>query len=302
LSAAPRLRAQGAPPLELVRTAIDNELKDNSQSHLFCWKQRQIRGHGGTQVERVVNTPDGSVSRVVMIDDKPLSPAEERAEETRLRKAIEPAQMRRQMKDDAEDDARTRKMLGAIPEAFDFAYAGTLTEPNGHKLTTLKFTPRAGYNPPSREIMVFTGMAGELVVDETASRLAKVDGTLFKDVTFGWGIFGRLHKGGHFLIEKTEIAPGHWDTTHQLLHFDGKVLMFKPLHIDEDETSWDYRPVPPMTVGQALDFLNRGDQPQNATLPESSRSARSAARSARDAGHSRAPAPVSPQSFRAGKP
>ncbi len=61
--------------------------------------------------------------------------------------------------------------------------------------------------------MVFTGMQGEMLVDETACRLAKIDGTLFKEVNFGWGILGRLYKGGRFFVEQAEVTPSHWDTT-----------------------------------------------------------------------------------------
>ncbi len=104
------------------------------------------------------------------------------------------------------------------------------------------------------------------MVDETAHRLAKIDGTLFKDVNFGWGILGRLYKGGRFIVEKSEITPSHWDTTRMILHFDGKALIFKSIHIDENETSWDYQPVPPMSVEQALDFLTRNQPAQDARL------------------------------------
>jgi hypothetical protein len=39
------------------------------------------------------------------------------------------------------------------------------------------------------------------------------------------------------------------------LNFDGRIIMVKPLHIEETETSWDYRSVPGMSVSQALDYL-----------------------------------------------
>lgn len=268
-------------PAALVRSAVDNELKDDAQTYLFSWMERKKRPRDGMQLERDVETPSGVISRVLMIDNKPLNASQQKAEEARLRKAIEPAQMRRRKKEDQDDDARTRQMLGAIPDAFDFQYLGSESGANGHTLVRLKFTPRAGFNPPSRETMVFTGMQGELVVDETASRLAKVDGTLFRDVNFGWGIFGRLYKGGQFLVEKSEITPTHWDTTRMRLHFDGKILLFKSLHIDEDETDWDYQAVPPMTVEEALTFLNRPEAAQDAKAATgSSPGARSDARSA----------------------
>ena len=295
--------AQGTEPIDLVRTAVANELKDDaSQPHLFSWKVRKLHTSHGTQVTHVVNTPTGPVSRVILINDKPLDAEQQAAEDKRLRRATEPAQMERKLKDDREDDERTLKMLQAIPEAFDFTYVDTATAENGHQIVTLKFKPQAGYDPPTRELKVFTGMEGDLIVDETAKRLAKVDGTLVKDVEFGWGIFGRLYKGGRFLIEKTEVTPTHWDTSRELLRFDGKVLLFKSLHIDEDETAWDFQPVPPMSVEQALDFLSRSERPQDATLaPESSPGARSNSRSAPGAVRSRAPATRLPQSFRSGK-
>lgn len=264
-----RARAQKIPPETLVRKAVANELKDDSQTYLYSWKERKQRGQD-IVVERDVDTPHGVVSRVLLINDKPLNAAQQRAEEARLRKATDPAQMQRKQRSDQEDDARTRKMLNAIPDAFNFSYVKAVPGPNGHLLTTLKFTPRPDFQPPSRETKVFTGMNGDLVVDETAMRLVKVDGTLFRDVDFGWGIFGRLYKGGRFLIGKTEITPTHWDTSRMVLRFDGRILLFKSLHIDEDETDWDYRPVPPMTVAEAINFLNHSESAQNAKLAHGS--------------------------------
>jgi hypothetical protein len=283
-------QSASSDPAGLVRSVIATELKDDAQTQLFSWMERKKRPRDGTQVERDVQTPSGVISRVLMIDDKPLDAGQQKAEEARLRKATEPAQMRRKQKEDQEGDARAQQMVGAIPDAFDFVNLGSTTGANGHKLTRLKFSPRAGFNPPSRETVVFTAMEGELLVDETASRLVKVDGRLFRDVNFGWGIFGRLYKGGQFLVEKSEVTPTHWDTTRSRLHFDGKVLLFKSLHIDEDETSWDYQPVQPMTVEQALDFLSRPEThpeaAQDAMTNGSSPGGRSAVRSNPAARHS----------------
>ena len=251
---------------ELVRAAIQKELNDGSnRSLLFTWKERKYRG-GNNQVEHIVETPNGVVSRVVLIDDKPLNPEQRAQENERIRKMLDPAQLRRKQKDREEDDQRTSRMLAAIPDAFNFQLLDSTESPNGHKLTRIRFTARPGFDPPTRETMVFTGMQGEMLLDESACRLAKIDGKLFKEVSFGWGILGRLYKGGRFLVEQREVSPSHWDTTRMILRFEGRALFFKSIHIDENETSWDYQPVPPMSVTQALDFLNRDTQSQNARL------------------------------------
>ena len=113
-----------------MRSAIQNQMNDNSHIHLFTWKERKYHGND-TQVEYLVETPKGTVSRVMLIDDKPLSPAQQREEQERIRKMLDPAQMRRKLKDQQEDDERTRKMLSTIPDAFDFTYLGSTSAPNG---------------------------------------------------------------------------------------------------------------------------------------------------------------------------
>ena len=86
-------------------------------------------------------------------------------------------------------------------------------------------------------------MQGVLVIDPAAKRIAKIDGTLFKEVGFGWGILGHLDKGGHFLIEQQNVGGG-WDIAHMSLEFTGKILLFKNLSIKTDEVFTDFRPVP----------------------------------------------------------
>jgi hypothetical protein len=264
------LRAQPTPPGEIVRRAIENELKDDSRLHLFTWKERSNGAHG-TKLEQLVSTPNGIIGRTLMIDGKPLSPEQKKQEDERIAKLLDPEQIRRKQKAQQEDDERTRKMLAAIPDAFDFMYLGSYVGPNGHKLTRIKFNARAGFNPPDRESMVFTAMQGEMLVDESANRLAKIDGTLFKEVNFGWGILCRLYRGGRFVVEQSEVTASHWETTRMILHFEGKALFVKPIHIDDNEIAWDFHPVPSMTVEQARNYLSSqsapGSQPaQNAMM------------------------------------
>jgi len=266
LRAAPQT-PQGTPR-ELVRTVIQNGLQDaaaNQHVKMFTWKERKLR-ENETVVEQVVDTPDGFVSRLLLINDKALTPDERAKDDERVRKMTDPAQMRRKLKDRQAADERTRELMSVIPDAFDYTYVDSTQAANGHKLTRLKFVARPGFDPPSRETAVFTGMQGDMLIDETAGRLAKIDGTLFKEVNFGWGILGRLNKGGRFIVEQSEITPTHWDSTRMTLHFDGKVLIFKPIHIEENETAWDFQPVQPMSTQEAMNFLVRSSQStQNAS-------------------------------------
>jgi hypothetical protein len=66
-----------------------------------------------------------------------------------------------------------------------------------------------------------------------------------------------LDPGGQFIVEQKPVNGDHWEPSHMVLNFTGKVLMFKTLKIRQDETTTDYKPVPDMTVAQALDSLKK---------------------------------------------
>jgi len=80
---------------------------------------------------------------------------------------------------------------------------------------------------------------------------------LMQDVNFGWGILGRLDKGGRFSIEQADIGDGQWDLTRMNLSFTGKILLFKHLSIQQQETTSDYRRIPGMNIAQALEMLKK---------------------------------------------
>ena len=97
-----------------------------------------------------------------------------------------------------------------------------------------------------------------MTIDRKAMRIAKIDGTLFKDVDFGWGILGRLYKGGKFIIVQRDVGGGDWEEVQETLQFNGKILMVKSLTIWSTETMTDFRPVPSnLTTAQALDLLQK---------------------------------------------
>jgi len=91
---------------------------------------------------------------------------------------------------------------------------------------------------------VLQGMDGYVLIDTRARRLARIDGTLFRDVTFGWGIFGRLDKGGHFLVQQADVGGGFWEITDMSLKITGKILLIKSLNLISDEVFSDFQRLP----------------------------------------------------------
>jgi len=150
-----------------------------------------------------------------------------------------------------------------LPEAFIFDCEGTVPGREGvgapgDDLVKLRFHPNPKYNPPSRVEQVLTGMHGVLLIDAKRNRIAEIDGTLFKEVGFGWGILGHLDKGGHFLVQQTAVPEDGWEVSRMNLSFTGKIMMVKRLTIKSDEVFSDYRPVPrDLTFAQGLELLKK---------------------------------------------
>src|SRR5205823_6387100 len=128
----------------------------------------------------------------------------------------------------------------------------------GEELLRLKFRPNPQYDPPTRVEQILTGMQGSIWIDPKRNRMARIEGTLFKDVGFGWGILGHLDRGGHIAIEQGDACQGTWLIMTVQYTFTGKVLLFKSINSRTIETFSDYRPVPPdLTYAQGLALLKQ---------------------------------------------
>ena len=258
-------------PAELVRKTVQNEVKaatDDSVRYMFRSRKETPRG---TQTKLYVQTRDAMVGLLIALNDKPLTPEQRQAEESRVERLLKnPAELQHKRKQEKDDEERTTRIMKALPDAFLYQYDGTETGKQGvgtpgDELVRLRFRSNPNYDPPSRVEQVLAGMQGVLLIDAKRDRVAKIEGTLFRDIGFGWGILGHLDKGGHFLVEQTSVPGNGWEISHMNLNFTGKIMMFKRLTIKSDEVYSDFRPVPRnLTFAQGFALLKK----QEALLAE----------------------------------
>jgi hypothetical protein len=247
-------------PSALVRRAVANEVKSSTNDPRMMFRVRK-QTPKGVQTREYVETKDGTAGMMVAVNDKPLSPAERQQEFARLDQLLNnPQELRRKQKQQKEDSGRVVRMLQALPDAFIYRFQGRAKAKNGDELVRLNFEPNPNYDPPSREQQVFTGMNGFLLIDATRERIARIDGTLFRDVGFGWGILGHLDRGGRFVVEQGDVGSGLWETTHMQLAFTGKALFFKAINIQSVEDSAHFRKLAnDLTFAQGVDLLKKRD-------------------------------------------
>lgn len=247
-------------PLQLVRDAAYNEVHSDNHGYRFTYRDKtQYKDHSITK--EVIETRPIGISRTVAINGQPLTPDQRQKADDKMRKLIEsPDAQRKKEQSDRADQERETLMLSSLPDAFLYTYVGKEQGPRGENLVHLKFTPNPKFDPPNHETQVYQGMQGDMLIDLRDKRIALMDGKLFKDVNFGWGVLGKLDRGGTFRIKQERIIDGSWETTEEALHMTGKILLVKPLTISSTETMTDFRQVPDhLTLSQAWNLLQKSN-------------------------------------------
>jgi hypothetical protein len=237
-------------PIALVRTTVANEIaaaNDGSVKHMFRDYKKYAQG---SQTRIYVETREAMAGMTIAYNDNPLTPQQLQSEEGRLSGLVNnPQQLERKRRQEKEETDHTLAIVKALPDAFIFSYDGTEAGTarlgrDGVQLMRLRFRPNPTYRPPSHVEDVLVGMSGFLLIDPEAHRIARIDGTLFKEVTFGWGILGHLDRGGHFLVEQQGLPEGSWEISRMSLNFNGKILLFKTIAIKSEEVFSDFQRVP----------------------------------------------------------
>ncbi|MGH9590791.1 MAG: hypothetical protein ACRD25_10360 [Terracidiphilus sp.] len=201
-----------------------------------------------TTTKEIIETSDGDVARLREVNGEPLSKAAEQREVARLNAlAANEADQDHRKQREATDRTRAIKILRALPKAFVYTYTGPGTSAAG-PVETYSFRPRPDYSPSGMETQILTAMTGTITVDPAAGRVAHLEGHLRKDVSFGWGIVGRLNKGGWIAIDQAPVVDGQWRTVRLQLAMTGRILFLTKTYDTLQEQS-DYRP-----VAEGLDY------------------------------------------------
>jgi hypothetical protein len=245
----------GSDPVALVRRAVANELKPSGGRHPYRYKLHKIDDDKHTTKE-VVETKDGDIGRLLDADGHPLDPESNQTELDRLNNLLaHPEIQEHRRKRDQADSNRANEMIRLLPDAFLYHFEGMADGPSGPAFR-LSLKPNPDFHAPDREAEVYAGMAGELWIDQQQERMVKLDVHLIADVNFGWGILGRLYKGGSILVEQEDVGNNHWEQNHFKLNLHGKALLFKSLDYVTTEDETDFTPVPPnWTYQDAIKLL-----------------------------------------------
>lgn len=208
-----------------------------------------------TSTKEIVETRDGDIARLLSINDQPLSAADEQREQARLSAlAGDPSLQRHRKQSEDQDMEIVLKLLRMLPKAFLYQYAGTGEGPGG-AVQKFTFKPNSHFDPPDLESQALTAMSGELWIDAAQERVVRLEGHLEQDTDYGWGILGKLNKGGWILLEQTNVSEGQWRISHVGMDMTLR-LLFRTRVFNTQEQMSRYTPVPAgLDYRQAIQML-----------------------------------------------
>jgi hypothetical protein len=230
---------QPTPAGQLVREVVANELNDHhAHGYWRYWIERRTPNE--TRLEDQVETAEGPVNRLTLSNGRPLSPEAEREEQARLERLLSsPAEQARRRQEYEDDENRIDRILALLPDAFVYEYDG-----GNESCQRLRFRPNPEYPARSIEARIFHAMSGTLWVNTRYKRLARLDGRVEENVDFGYGILGRLYKGGWFSLQRTQVSSTDWKTERLEVHMMVRALLVKTFARETSEARGGFLPVP----------------------------------------------------------
>lgn len=254
-----------SPPLpkdatQYVHQVIRYELDGEAHDHSY-WRYHAHREDEKSNADRdIIETKEGELARTLLIYGRPLTADERQKDQARMQKLVsDPEEQAKRIKREKDDSEKAHQMFKAIPDAFIFKYDGL-----EHGLVRLAFFPNPNYDAPTRELRVFRALSGKMWIDPVHQHVVRIEGQLFEDVTFGWGLLARLNKGGTFVVNMREVGPGHWDMVSLDVNMSGHAILFKNIAVKQHQTQSEFRRVPDdLTLAQAFQILEK-DAPVSA--------------------------------------
>lgn len=211
-----------------------------------------------TTLKEIAETRDGNVARLLQVNDRPLDASGQQQEEARLDALLANPNLQKHRKRNEESDAGiVLKLLRMMPQAFLYQDAGPLAGSQG-RIERFTFRPNAKFNPPDMETQALTAMSGEIWVEMSEERVTHLYGALAQDTSYGWGILGKLNKGGWLAIDQANVGGGLWRISRVQLRMSLRILV-KTKVFDTDEQMTNYQPLPAgLDYRQAIQILRGG--------------------------------------------
>ena len=231
---------------ELMRQAVAADECNWRVARNYTFRQRvelrHLDGKGRLKASAAetydVRLQEGTPYQVlVQRDDRPLTAAEEKKEQSNLvesmaerRKESEREHLKRLSVYERRPDWQ-REAWSELAEAFDFQLVRE-DETLGRRTYVIDAVPRPGYQARSHTARLFRSMKGRFWVDRQDHQMVKAEVEAAESFYVGFFLV-RVLKGSRATLELTNVSEGVWMPDQLRVFASARVGLLVPLHIEQ---------------------------------------------------------------------
>jgi len=239
---------------ELLRYAQDREVENEKRLRDYTYiereEERKLDSNGHvkkveTRTHEVLEVYGEPVERLIAKDDKPLSADEAKKQDEKIQKIIDKrkneseSERRKRLEKEEKERQEARKFVLEIADAFNFRLVGSEML-DGRDTWVIEGEPRPGYQPKERGTKIVSKFKGRVWIDKAEGQWVKLDITAIDTISVGWFLV-RVHKGTHIVAEQTKVNNEVWLPKHLAVQVDARLVLFKSINEEIDETFRDYK-------------------------------------------------------------
>ena len=110
-----------------------------------------------------------------------------------------------------------------------------------HETVVATLVPKPNFKPRTDAGEFLKKFKATAWVSESEYQLVRLDAQAIDDVTFGWGIVGRIHEGARAVFERTKVNDEVWLPSRTTFTGTGRALLFRTFDVNSVTTYSDYK-------------------------------------------------------------
>jgi hypothetical protein len=243
-------------PQQWVDACAINELPMIQYDVPYLRFHMLYRGNKGLELRDEIESRDGMVARVISKEGQPLTPEQDAAERARLQELLDhPSEFYNHHKHDQADKNRAAMLVKLLPQAMLYTLAPDQTPASNSSAQqiVIDYKPNPAFKPPNLEADALQGLSGRIWIDMDSLHMVRMHADVTRDISFGWGLLGRLYQGGRLDLDQTDAGP-RWMFQRLNEQVNARVVVVK-INTDVQLQESGYSPVAPMPFQDAIHLL-----------------------------------------------
>jgi len=238
------------------RLAFDSTRQSNYM-YVETRRERSLDGKGRVTkesvkvYERYPGLPgEDGWERLIAENGKPLSAAKLAEQDRERQEHVEEYLRKTERQDDGDrqkeqrkNEKERREEAAIIDDGFRI-FEMTLQRREtieGHETLLIEFTPRPKVKANTREGGIMKHFAGKAWVSESDYELVRLEVEALDTVSFGLGMFARIHQGSRVSFQRRKVNDEEWLPATVSVTASARLMLLKRMRVDQLSEFSNYR-------------------------------------------------------------